>query len=97
MSEESSRFWGEISTHNYDFGRQDEELKILDTITLQEFKDFFEWTFFSEHTKRLDFQLTSVKHKYNQAEWLAKNATDPMFTQHLKRTVFPGDITTFKK
>lgn len=59
MAEESHRFWNEISIHNYDFERQQTELDILDKITLEEFKAFFERVFFSEYTKRLDFELTS--------------------------------------
>ena len=65
MGEESHRFWNEISIHNYDFDRQETELKLLDEITLEDFKALFERVLFSEYTKRLDFQLTSQKHKYN--------------------------------
>lgn len=97
MSQESSRFWQEISIHNYDFERQDKELEVLDEITLDQFKQLFEMVFFSKKTKRIDLELTSVKHKYNQAEFIAKNAVDPYFSQHLPRTIFPGNITDFKK
>ena len=97
MGAESSRFWGEISLHNYDFERQEAELKILDTITLADFKALFEKIFFSEYSKRLDFELTSGKHKYNQAEFLAKNQVDPYFKDHMKRSIFPGNLTDFKK
>jgi len=96
MAEESSRFWGEISGHTYDFDRQEKELKILDEITLDQFKWLFEQLFFSKKSKRLDLELTSVKHKYNQAEYLAKNQVDPYFSQILKREIFPGNITDFK-
>lgn len=64
MGEESNRFWKEISTHNYDFDRQQKEIDILDTITVDDFKKQFEQVFFSKHAKRLDLELTSVKHKY---------------------------------
>lgn len=67
MSQESSRFWNEISIHNYDFDRQNKELTILDEITLSQFKELFELIFFSKKSKRVDLQLTSAKHKYNQA------------------------------
>lgn len=65
MASESGRFWGEIANHNYDFERQDTELKVLETVTLSDFKALFERLFFSEYTKRLDVELTSEKHKYN--------------------------------
>lgn len=97
MGEESSRFWKEISTHNYDFDRQQKEIDTLETITLDDFKKQFEQVFFSKHAKRLDLELTSVKHKYEQAEYIAKNVVDPYFVNHLKRRIFPGDITEFKK
>lgn len=97
MSQQSGRFWGEITTHNYDFERQDTELALLEEITLADFKALFEYMFFSAHSKRLDFELTSGKHKYNQAEYLFKNQTDPYFTQYLQRSVFPGNISEYKK
>lgn len=96
MAQESNRFWTEISIHNYDFERQDTELRILDEITLDQFKALFEMIFFSKKTKRVDLELTSIKHKYNQAEYFAKNAVDSYFKDHLPRTVFPGNITDFK-
>lgn len=70
---------------------------MLESVTLADYKALFEHMFFSEQSKRLDFELTSVKHKYNQAEYLAINQTDPYFTQFLERTIFPGNITEFKK
>lgn len=96
MAEESSRHWGEISGHTYDFDKQEKELEILDEITLDQFKWLFEHLFFSKKSKRLDLELTSVKHKYNQAEYLAKNQVDPYFSQFLNRTIFPGNLTDFK-
>ena len=73
MGQESGRFWGEISSSNHDFQRQDTELKLLTEINVESFKALFERLFFSEYTKRIDLELTSEKHKYNQAEYLAKN------------------------
>lgn len=52
--------------------------------------------FFSKKSKRLDLELTSVKHKYNQAEYLAKNQADPYFKEFLNRTIFPGNLSEFK-
>lgn len=97
MASESGRFWGEIATHNYDFDKQETDLKVLDTITVSEFKALFEHIFFSKQTKRIDWELTSASHKYNQAEYLAKNALDPYFKEHLPRSIFPGNISDFKK
>ena len=65
-----------------------------DTITLDEFKKQFEMIFFSKHSRRIDLELTSCKHKYNQAEYIAKNQVDPYFTDNFsKRIIFPGNIT----
>jgi len=96
MSQESSRFWSEISTHNYDFEKQEKELKVLEEITKEDFIALFEKTFFSESSSRLDFELTSEAHKDNQAELLETNKTDLMFTNHLKRSVFAGNLSDFK-
>ena len=70
---------------------------MLEQITLSDFQTLFEQMFFSEKAKRIDFELTSVKHKYNQAEYIFKNSKDPYFTQFIQRSVFPGNISDFKK
>lgn len=69
----------------------------MEEITLEQFKALFETMFFSKKSKRIDLELTSAKHKYNQAEYIAKNQVDPYFSEFLSRTVFPGNITDFKK
>lgn len=68
MSAENKRFWSEITTNNYDFDRQANELKALQEVTLDDFKAMFESTFFSAETKRLDLELTSAMHTEKQAE-----------------------------
>ena len=54
LKKEYARNWGEISTHKYDFCRQDKEISMLDTINLDDFKNLFEKVFFSEESKRID-------------------------------------------
>jgi secreted Zn-dependent insulinase-like peptidase len=54
LNKEYARNWGEISTHKYDFERQNKEIQMLETITLDEFKNLFEKVFFSEESKRID-------------------------------------------
>ena len=53
----------EIATHSYQFDRQEKELEMLETVTLEDFKNYFEEIFFSDKTARLDLQLTSKIHK----------------------------------
>lgn len=55
------------------FDRQDREVSALKALTLEEFKDHFEKLLFNENTtRRLDYQLTSVKHVAVQSEWAQK-------------------------
>lgn len=72
LSREHSRLWGEIATHKYMFGRQDKEIEILKSLTREEFIEHFERLFFTQR-KRLDYEMTSEKHKEQQTEWKAKN------------------------
>ena len=46
---------------------------MLETITLDDFKNLFEKVFFSEESKRIDLQLTSEAHKEEQEEFRASN------------------------
>lgn len=62
LSKETYRHWGEISTHKYNFERQDKEIEILSEISLKDFQDMFFKTFFSPQSKRMDLQLTSEAH-----------------------------------
>jgi insulysin len=63
LRKEYARNWGEISTHKYDFDRQEKEIQVLQTIQLADFKQMFEEVFFSDKSKRVDLQLTSEAHK----------------------------------
>ena len=59
---------------------------MIDSLTLEEFRAFFEHMFFSDKSKRLDVQLVSVKSKEEQAELSAKlDAEDEIFTKYLPR------------
>ena len=62
LARENARHWGEISTHKYEFDRQDKEIAMLSEVTKQDFIDLFEKTFFSATSKRIDLQLTSEAH-----------------------------------
>ena len=46
---------------------------MLRKLTLEDFKAHFDRIFFSEQTKRLDFELNSAKFIEKNAEWKAKN------------------------
>ena len=62
LAGENARHWGEISTHKYQFDRQEREIAMLSEITKQDFMELFEKTFFSATSKRIDLQLTSEAH-----------------------------------
>ena len=47
LSGEHGRHWSEIASHKYIFDRQQRELDLLKSLTLQEFKDHFQKIFFS--------------------------------------------------
>jgi secreted Zn-dependent insulinase-like peptidase len=93
LSLEHGRFWAEIACHKYVFDRQQKEVESLKSLTVDEFKAHFERVFFSEtHSKRLDFELNSPKHKEAQSEWKAKNEE-----KYGKRIEVEGSLQTFKK
>lgn len=57
-----------MTTHRYQFDRQQKELELLETITKDEFIAYFRQTFFSAESARLDLMLTANTHKDQQAE-----------------------------
>lgn len=63
MNKAAMRNIGEITTHRYQFDRQQKELELLETITKDEFKAYFTKLFFSAETARLDLMLTAEAHK----------------------------------
>ena len=69
---------------------------MLETITLDDFKNLFEKVFFSEESKRIDLQLTSEAHKEEQEEFRASNQEHDIF-KNLKRVQVQGSIVDFKK
>mmetsp|Transcript_24151 Transcript_24151/g.37094 ORF Transcript_24151/g.37094 Transcript_24151/m.37094 type:complete len:278 (-) Transcript_24151:15-848(-) len=97
LQQESTRFWGEICTHKYNFDRQQDEIDALSKITKQQFQDLFEKTFFSKESKRIDLQLTSEHHAAEQEEYRTKNAEHPIFKDVLQRQDAYQSIAKFKK
>ena len=63
LSEEHKRYWKEMTSHEYEFNRQQLEIDMIQTITKQEFLTTFNKIFFSEETKRIDYELTADAHK----------------------------------
>jgi len=53
------RSWGQIATHEYKFTKQADSIEALKLITKAEFIKSFMNCFFSENTKRVDFELDS--------------------------------------
>lgn len=79
LRKEHSRHWGELSTHKYQFDRQEKALEELQTITKQEFIELFEKTFFSSQSKRIDLQLTSEAHAEEQKQYRESNQNHEIF------------------
>lgn len=40
LAAESSRFWGEIVKHSYEFARKEKEIELIPTVTLAQFKEY---------------------------------------------------------
>ena len=83
--------WSEISTHKYLFDRQEKEIEVLASLTLDDFKAHFERVFFSEETKRIDMELTSEAHKDEQAASYESNK-DHEGHKHIKRTIYDQEF-----
>ena len=69
LREQVTRFWDEIYMHEYNFDRQDQEIKEIENITKEDVINHFNSVFFSNKTKRLDYFLSSSKHSEDQASW----------------------------
>ena len=69
---------------------------MLETITKEEFLSHFTRVFFSEHTKRLDLELTAAAHKDEQEKEREVNAAHEMFKQ-VKRVKVEENLVQFKK
>lgn len=86
MYKETDRANSEIFSHSLLFDRYTRDLEVIDSLTLDEFRAFFEHMFFSDKSKRLDIQLVSAKSKAEQVEHSAKiDAEDEIFTKYLPR------------
>jgi secreted Zn-dependent insulinase-like peptidase len=71
-----TRNWGQIVSHEYNFTKQQESIDTLKTVTRDDFKNSFLDTFFSENTKRVDFELDSKAKEElvkENVEFAAKN------------------------
>jgi len=79
LRQEMGRFGSEISTHQYNFERQTQELAELEKISKADFQALFEKVFFSEESKRLDVNLTAEIHKEENAEYSKKNSESEIF------------------
>jgi len=98
LSEEKSRYWGQIVSHKYQFDMQEQELEMLSQITKQDFINLFEKSFFSKTSKRIDLQLTSELHRNEQEEYRKKNMKHDVFNRNImKRVKVDGSITDFKR
>lgn len=71
-----ARSWGQIASHEYKFGLQQDSIETLKTITKADFIKCFNDAFFSENTQRIDFELDSnAKEEITKenAEFVIKN------------------------
>ena len=74
------RFWSEISTHKYNFDKQAQELALLETITKEEMISYFNSTFLSSTSKRLDIELAAVAHAEDQSKAAVENSAHEAFS-----------------
>ena len=54
-----TRSWGQIASHEYKFGKQQDSIEALKNVSKADFIKCFNDCFFSENTKRVDFELDS--------------------------------------
>jgi len=97
LQREKDRFWRELTNHEYNFERQQQEIDMLQTITKEEFIGHFNKVFFSEQTKRLDLELTAEAHKEEQEAEKKVNDEHPVFKAMGKRVLVGETIVEFKK
>jgi insulysin len=68
LSEETLRFWSEITLENYDFGRLDKEVEILKTLKPDEVSQAYYQVFINPKTERkLTIQAFGKKHQLRKA------------------------------
>lgn len=86
-----NRIWTEeFAAHKYNFDRQKERLEVLPTITINEFKEYFEQLFVANTHKRLDICYNSKAHTDQEAAESKKvtaRARNYTNAQTLKNTV----------
>jgi len=96
LQKEYGRFWEELSLHRYDFNKQANELEALEQLTKEDFIKHFDDTFFNKETsKRVDLELTSVKHTEEQAKFTESNNSHHLFSEVTKRVRM--SLENFKK
>ena len=83
--------WAQIANHKHQFTYQDDCLKLLEEITLDDFKQHFERVFFSASTARLDFALITEKH------FADNEKIDHEIFKLLKRVDAPDSIIAYQK
>ena len=96
LTESTERFWADIRNHKYMFDRQSRSVSVLNSLTLKELQDHYERVFFSDETKRLDYELTSPKFKEEHDQYRELNKKHQIF-QHLNRVPVKESLISFKK
>jgi len=81
LRKEYARFGSEVRTHTYNFERQAQELKELESITKADLQAHFEKVYFSDTTKRMDVELTAEAHKEENTEYFEKNKDCEIFKE----------------
>ena len=71
----------EIASHRYVWTRQTDEIAVLESITIDEFKAHFEKLFFSDETRRIDIQLVAENPKADQEAAAKINEEDAIFKE----------------
>ena len=85
-----------MTSHEYEFDRQQLEIDMIKTITKPEFMTTFNMIFFSKDTKRIDYELMADAHKAEQDKERAENMNHEVF-KSMSRIQVKGSLMDFKK
>lgn len=78
MKREADYFWSIILGGDSDFNRAEQQIQKLHNLSLKNLQEFFEETFFSDSSRRLDYQMLSHHHESSNSRILEGNSQKMM-------------------
>lgn len=78
MKREADYFWSIILGGDSDFNRAEQQIQKLHNLSLKNLQEFFEETFFSDSSRRLDYQMLSHHHESSNCRILEGNSQKMM-------------------